>query len=126
MTQRLGTILYRLGMSLAVIAVLAALAWNVSAFQQRQQARNNFDSRFKGELGASVLEESISNRSVNDELTQVLTREFGQVRASTENLKMAMVYGGFLVIAGLIAYGLGWVARYVSRMPGSARKNDRG
>ena len=106
MTRRLGNILHSLGLLIAVLAIGGAVAWNVAAFQQRQQARENL-------------------RTVPPELVEretALAEAFARQRASTKNIKRSVTYGGFLVLGGLIVYGLGWAARSVSRSPNNNRR----
>ena len=106
MTRRLGTLLYWLGTVLAVLAILSAVTWNVRTLQQRQQAQENL--------------RNVSPDRVEQETA--LAEAFARQRASTESLKLSVTYGGVLVLAGLIVYGLGLAARYASRMPNKDRR----
>ena len=106
MTRRLGTILHRLGLLIAVLSVLGALAWNASTFTQRQQAQENLKA---------LLPE-------RQHLETALVDPFAAKRTSTKNLKRSLTYGGVLVLGGLIVYGLGWAARYASRTPNRNRR----
>ena len=117
MTDRLGAQLYRLGTLLAVIAILGAVSWNGWTIYQRQQVKENFNALFKDDLGSVFAEEALAHRPAASELPAVLTEQYKAVRASTENLRRSMTYGGFLIIAGLIAYALGWAARVAGRQP---------
>ena len=122
MTNRLGIFLYRLGSLLCVIAVLAAVSWNGWTFYQRQQVREKFDAQFRGESSSLIVGETIARQTVNSELPALLVQELAKIRASTQNLKRSMTYGGFLIIAGLFAYGLGWAARQAGRAPSTNRR----
>ena len=106
MIRRFGNIFYWLGSSLAILAIVAAVVLNTGAIQQRQDARKN--------LSALASEAT--------EMRATLPQAYSNARASAENLKRTLKLGGFWIFGGLIAYGLGLVARYVSRMPESARK----
>lgn len=117
MTRRMGTLIYRLGSLIAVLAILGAVAWNVSAFSQRQQVRENFNSQFKTDLGPLFFEESIGARGVTDEFPKGLAQQLGRSRAASENLRRSITFGGVLVIIGLIAYALGLAVRSASRKP---------
>jgi flagellar biogenesis protein FliO len=117
MTRRVGNFLYRLGSLIAVLAIVAAVIWNVSAFNQRQHVRENFNSQFKTDLGSTFVEDSIAGRRVTDEFLKGLAQQVERSRAATENLKQSITFGGVLVIIGLIAYALGLAARSASRKP---------
>ena len=90
MTRRLGTILHRLGLLIAVLSVLGALAWNASTFTQRQQAQENL--------------KALSPE--RQHLETALVDPFAAKRTSTKNLKRSLTYGGVLVLGGLIVYFL--------------------
>ncbi|NNE84015.1 MAG: hypothetical protein HKN28_08605 [Alphaproteobacteria bacterium] len=117
MTGRMGNLIYRLGSLIAVLAIVAAVIWNISAFTQRQQVRANFDAQFKNNLPSLFREEVLGNRRVTGDFPVALAQELERSRAATENLKQSMTFGGALIIFGLIAYALGWAARSVSRKP---------
>ncbi len=106
MTRRLGNILHSLGLLIAVLSVLGALVWNGWTFSQRQAAQEN------------LMALSPERR----ELETALVDAFAAKRASTENLKRSLTYGGILVLGGLIVYGFGWAARYASRTPNRNRR----
>ena len=117
MTRRMGTILYRLGSLIAVLAILGAVAWNAQTISQRQQVRANFDLEFKEELPPLVREDAIAQRFVSGELPAVLIERLKRSRASTAALRQSITFGAALIIFGLIAYALGLAARSASRKP---------
>jgi len=104
MTRRLGIFLHRLGLSLAVLSVVGAVVLNAGALQLRLDAQKK--------LRALAPETA--------ELQTALAEAYSEARASTENLKRSLTFGGIWIIGGLLAYGFGWTARYVTRR----RKRD--
>jgi flagellar biogenesis protein FliO len=117
MTRRMGNLIYRLGSLIAVLAIVAAVIWNISAFNQREQVRENFDTQFKSDLPPLFREELLANRRVDGDLSVALARELERSRAARENLRQSITIGGALIIFGVIAYALGWAARSISRKP---------
>jgi len=106
MTRRSGNLIYWLASLVAVLAILAAIVWNGWTLNQRQTAQEN--------LKALSPERT--------ELQTAMAEAFAGKRASTENLKRSLTFGGVLVLGGLIVYGLGWAARYASRTPNNNRR----
>ncbi len=106
MSERVGTYLYWLATALAVLAIVGAIIWNVQTLQARQEAQENL----------RTLSPALEDRDA------VLAEAFARQRASTERLKRSLTFGGVLVLGGLIVYGLGLVARFVSRTPDNNRR----
>lgn len=117
MTRRVGNLIYRLGSLIAVLAIVAAVIWNISAFTQRQQVRESFNSQFRSDLPPIFREEVLGGRRVTGDFSVALAQELERSRAATENLRQSITFGGALIIFGLIAYALGWAARSASRKP---------
>jgi len=108
MTRRWGIFLYRLGSSLAVLAIVGAVLLNAGALQLRLEAQKTLRS-----LAAET-----------SELQTELALAYGDARASTENLKRSLKYSGMWIIGGLVAYGIGLSARNATggRRRGRPRK----
>jgi hypothetical protein len=106
MSRRLGTTLHWLATALAVLAIIGAVAWNLQALQERQEAQENL--------------RTLSLERIERETA--LAEAFARQRASTQSLKRSLTFGGVLVLGGLIVYGFGWVARYASRTPRNNRR----
>ncbi len=106
MTRRLGSCLHWLGLLIAVLAIGGAVAWNVWAFQQRQEAQKNLRT-----LSPALVERETA-----------LAEAFARQRASTKNLQRSVTFGGVLVLGGLFVYGFGWAARRTSRTSNNNRR----
>lgn len=102
---------HRLGLAVALLAILGAVAWNGWTFQQRQEVRAEFNALFMDNLGAGA--------PLANEAPVIVNEAYARVKASTESLEQSMIFGVILVIGGLAAYGIGCCASVVTR-----RRND--
>lgn len=98
---------HRLGLLVAVVAIMGAVAWNASAFEQRQAARAEFNALFVNNTSASA--------PLTAETPVVVNEAYARVKASTRNLERSMIFGVILVFGGLVAYGAGCCASVVTR-----------
>lgn len=108
MTRRWGIFLYRLGSSLAVLAIVGAVLLNAGALQLRLEAQKTLRS-LEPETG---------------ELQTELAQAYGDARDSAEDLRRALTFGGIWVVGGLLAYAIGLSARNATggRRRGRPRK----
>lgn len=84
--------------------MVGAVVVNAAALQLRLEAQKNLRS-----LAPETAE-----------LRPALTEAYSQAKASTENLRRSLTFGGLWIIGGMAAYGIGLTARSVTRK----RKRD--
>lgn len=95
MNRRWGNFLYRLGASLAVLAIVGAVLLNAGALQLRLEAQKTL-------------------RSLNPETSELqteLAQAYGEARASAQDLRRSLTFGSIWIVGGLVAYGIGLSAR---------------
>ena len=125
MAARFGNLLYWLGTIVAVLAIGSAIIGNGVVFYEVRQLRIEVEQI----CGETVGEAECFDKLAEEENKRtaesggidirglfVSVDPFG-VNATNTRQKNSLIFGGVMILIGLIAFGIGWAARYVLRGP---------
>ncbi len=126
MAARLGNALYRFGIVVAVLCLLATGPWIVFTDINRNDARLTLqEARMavaEGEIRRDIdeLEQKTSAENVDRlkrEAASLLQDALKSVDTAERRYQERWVIGAKLVLFGLFVFGVGWTARYILRRP---------
>ena len=144
MTARLRNVLHWLGTIIAVLAIGGAIIWNGLVFLTHQEAREALDilraekpDQYILETVTRVVETMLDDGTPRADIDAYIAKagyNVAEVRHANEwkrrynalvfhvddledKQESSLILGGVAVLFGLVAYGVGWMARYVLRGP---------